>query len=797
MTKYKVEIQITLVAIIIATVIFTLGHFSYKNLSLIVYSIQKEAQPDNKLFLIKNISAELTTLEHSLRLYILSNNDEDLEQYNLHQKQIILNLRKLNVYRGKFNPEAALIDSIGKYSMEKLELWHEVLTLHLSRKNNKPSFSKIYSALDKTKTENKSSLMVINNNLSETSNIQYSEADTFLIERSPEFDAIKKKIKTLEKELNLKGKQSNILESQLMEKNIVLGKKINQLIAESEARTVNDFITKTKDADRLATITYKWLILFTFAAVVLLLAALFVLFNYLKKTRIYQRVLTEASIKTEKLALAKEQFAANVSHELRTPVNAIYGLTEQVLQKNNNDETKEMISAIFKSASHLKNIINDTLDFSKIQANKIRFESVSFSPVELFEDVFTFQKYEAEFKGIPVYFEWQGEKPEALFGDPLRLKQILINLISNAIKFTDKGEVRIKVKCSETTFENYELEIRISDTGIGIKKSDIALIFDEYVQIENKTGKKYSGTGLGLAIVKKLTELLKGTIKVESKTGEGTIVTVTLNFKKGGKVNQTGSESESFIISESIQNLKVLIADDEEYNRFLIKSILKNWGIQFKEVKNGNEAIAETKHEHFDIILMDLNMPGINGIEATKIITRNNPQVTIIATTAVNEESDQKACISAGMKGYLLKPFSEKDLYNAIIAAVQPEKNDSNKGINQKIKFDELLHLANGDIKFMQEMIRLFIKSAESGIVNIEIAINNKNHKNVFENAHKLAAPIKHIGDKNLYDSLKKLEKMATENENWEFVQTSFLQIKADLSELNQLLNSYLVEIET
>lgn len=796
MTKYKVELQITLVAVIIATVILTLGHFSYKNLSQIVYSIQKEAQPDNKLFLIKNIAAELTTLEHTLRLYIVTNNDEDLEQYNLHQKNIILNLRKLKVYKGKFSPEVALVDSMGKFSMEKLELWHEVFTLHLSEKRNSPSFSKIYSALDKPGTGTIASFNYNESFQAKKPGIK-NTTDTFVVDRSPEFDIIKKKIKTLEKELSKKGNQNNILESQLMGKNIVLGKKINQLIAEAESRAVNDFRNKTEEANRLAKLTYKWLALFTVTAVLFLLIAIFVLFNYLKKSRNYQLALTEASLKAEKLAQAKEQFAANVSHELRTPVNAIYGLTEQVLQKSNNEETKEMISAIFKSASHLKNIVNDTLDFTKIQANKIRFESESFSPLELFEDVFNLQKYEAEFKGIPVYFDWEGEKPEALVGDPLRLKQILINLISNAIKFTEQGEVRIKVKCIETNSEIYELEIQITDTGIGMEKSDIKLIFDEYVQIENKTGKKYSGTGLGLSIVKKLVEMQNGKIEVESTPGKGTKVTVGLSYKKGEKVIQPVTEGETLIIPGLLQNLNVLVADDQEYNRFLIKSIFQKWGIQFTEVKSGNEAIEEALSQKFELILMDLNMPGIGGIEAAKIITGNNSEIKIIATTAVNEQSDKQACINAGMKGYLLKPFSEKDLFDTINSVLQLEMKHSPVEISKQIKLGELMHLANGDMKFLEEMIRLYIKTAETGIANIENAITNENREMVAENAHKIAAPVKHIGAKNLFNNIKKLENMAKENGDWKLIFTNSQQIKKELTELNQILNSYLTEMKT
>lgn len=794
MTKYKVEIQITLVAIIIAMVVFTLGHFSYKNLSQIVNSIQKEAKPDNKLFLIKNIAAELTILEHTLRLYILTNNDNDLEQYNTHQKNIILNLRKLNVYKGKLNQEAALTDSVEKFSMEKLILWHEVLTLHLSQKENSPSFSKIYSALEKTKNRTRTSN---SGNNDEEQRIKNAETDTFLIERSPEFDIIKKKIKTLEKELSQKGIQNNILESQLIEKNINLGKKINALIAEAELRAENDFRMKTKEADRLAAKTYKWLSLFSFTTLILLLTALFVLFSYLKKSRIYQSALSEASEKAEKLARAKEQFVANVSHELRTPVNAIYGLTEQLLQKNKNNDNKEMISIVFKSAGHLKNIVNDTLDFSKIQSGKISFESVPFSPFALFEEIYTLQKYEADEKGIPVYLNWQGEKPETLIGDPLRLKQILINLISNAVKFTEKGEVKIQVFCSATYGKRYQLEIQIADTGIGMKKSDIGLIFDEYVQIKNETGKKYSGTGLGLSIVKKLVEMQNGEIKVESKSGKGTTVTVILNFDAGEKTTEANSAEELLKIPESMQKLYVLIADDEEYNLFLIKSIFQKWGIRYKEATNGNNAISSAQNEHFDVILMDLNMPGISGIEAAKTIMANDPKTFIIATTAANEPSEKQTCSNAGMQGFLLKPFSEKDLFEVLVNVAQPATNSLPEDYSQQIKFSELLHLANGDRKFLDEMIRLFIKSAETGISKIETEINAKNWDMVFENAHKLAAPAKHIGAKNLYDNIKKLEKLTRGTVDQVSVLKLFDELKNEITKLNQILTSYLQETET
>jgi CheY-like chemotaxis protein len=330
-----------------------------------------------------------------------------------------------------------------------------------------------------------------------------------------------------------------------------------------------------------------------------------------------------------------------------------------------------------------------------------------------------------------------------------------------------------------------------------MKENDLHVIFDEYVQIDNKTGKKYSGTGLGLSIVKALVELQKGTIKIESKLGKGTQVTVKICYQRAEQDDINKAVSEILIIPESLKNLNILIADDEEYNRFLIKSILQKWGVKYKEAKNGIEVISLTQNEKFDIILMDLNMPEMNGITAAKTITKYHSDIVIIAITATNDQVDQLACINAGMKGFLLKPFSEKDLFDTLTTVLPAEKNKIHSGLYQQINMDELSRLANGDKKFLKEMILLFIKSSETGIINMEKAINNKNLESVFENAHKMAAPTKHIGVIQLYNNIKKLEKLAQQNKPIESVSQVFQQIKKEVTELNVILKSHLIEIET
>jgi CheY-like chemotaxis protein len=338
------------------------------------------------------------------------------------------------------------------------------------------------------------------------------------------------------------------------------------------------------------------------------------------------------------------------------------------------------------------------------------------------------------------------------------------------------------------------MEIRVIDTGIGINEKNLNFIFDEYVKIENATGKKYSGTGLGLSIVKKLVELQGGKIKLESNPGKGTTVTVNINYREGDSANLKQLINEAIEIPESFKKLSVLIADDEEYNRFLLKSILQKWGLRFKEAKNGIEVVNAAHNEHFDLILMDLNMPEMNGIEAAKAVTQSSPDIIIVAVTAANDEADQQECFKAGMKGFLFKPFSEKDLFEKINSVIR-----SNSEINQsvdlkdQINISEFSRLAGGDDKFLAEMIQLFIKSMESGIAGIEDAIKTEKWNAVYENAHKMAAPLKHIGASQLYGKVKQLEKISQEPATIASVSPVFRGIKFEIEKLNAMLKSHIV----
>ncbi len=818
MSKYRIEIQVTIIALIIGAVLVTSGYYAYKSLSEIVFTIHKETRPDNRLFLMKDIANDLNALENNVRLYSLTSNKSDLKLYDTIQNNIIQSIQYLSELSIEDPTERMLTDSLAILSAEKLDLWNSVLNLHLSAEAKTPGFTELYTKLEEQKTDTITREVEVkqkglignifggkkdtipNNAEAEPKGLLKSifggkstKVDTTIVEVPIQKDSIKQEIQNIETKIAEEDKRISRRETQLIEKNLVLTKKINQLITKSENIEKAALVTRTNEADLLAETTYTRLALFTIVAVILLLIALFVFLNYLRKSRSYQLALQKAKNEAENLAKAKEQFASNVSHEVRTPVNAIFGLAEQLLQQKTDYELKEQISVIAQSANHLRNIINDTLDFSKIQSNKLKIDAVHFSPEKVFKEVLNLEQNEANKKGIELNFESEGAIPDALVGDPVRLKQILLNLIGNSIKFTDEGNVTLMVKSIKKKYLMYHLEITISDTGIGIPKENINHIFEEFVQLENQSGKKFSGTGLGLSIVKKLVELQKGSIKVSSVENVGTEIKVSIPYPQGKVENIEELKFDLIRIPEIYKNLKVLIADDEEFNVFLMKAILKKWGISYKIVSDGNEVVDIAVKENFDFILMDIRMPGKSGIEATREILAQAPDTKIIAVTATNEDFDKEKCLDAGMKGFLLKPFSERELFdqfNNLTKLISDRKTSANN--NQKINMKDAKHFANGDKAFLKEMSGLFLKSTNNGLDDIHKAIAVKDYTTIAEVCHKMAAPCKHFHATDLYNSIKLIEEEAKKNSDWAEINTNVKYLETEIMEVNKIIGEVL-----
>lgn len=376
--------------------------------------------------------------------------------------------------------------------------------------------------------------------------------------------------------------------------------------------------------------------------------------------------------KAELANKAKSEFLANISHEIRNPMNAIIGMAGALLKTELTDDQKKYINSIRISSSNLMNLINDILDFSKIEAKQIEIYNTDFNLNDVVDEVVTMFENQAVEKNLQLNYIIADDVETNLHGDSFKLKQILTNLLNNAIKFTDEGQVKIFVTQESSNQKAVRIKIAITDTGIGIKESDFNKIFNIFTQLDSTPSKKYQGTGLGLSIVKKLTDLLSGNITFESKYGKGATFTVQLPFA----ISKNKAVNYGDIFKESkpdvdIGKIKVLLAEDDGINQLYLKGFLESYKWKVITAFNGEQAVQKYKKEHFDIILMDGQMPKMDGFEATKEIRKyeeeeNRNYTPVIAITGYAVKGDRERFIEAGMDDYITKPINETKLIEVI-----------------------------------------------------------------------------------------------------------------------------------
>ena len=392
----------------------------------------------------------------------------------------------------------------------------------------------------------------------------------------------------------------------------------------------------------------------------------------ISKQKKYDEELFEAKYKAEidkeiaeNATLAKQQFLSNMSHEIRTPMNAIIGFTKVMLKTDLSDKQKEYLQAIKSSGNTLIVLINDILDLAKVDAGKMIFTAAPFKIADSIAMILHLFETKFQEGNLELVKRFDAKIPEIVLGDSVRLHQILINLVSNAIKFTTKGTITVSVVLISEDDKKVNLEISVADTGIGIPENKIDAIFENFEQATNVTSSLYGGTGLGLAIVKQLVEKQGGTISVVSKINEGSTFSFQLSFQKTS--TKLLVENELVLNVDKSLNVKVLVVEDVKLNQLLMRTILDDFNFQWDMADNGQIAIDKLKTNTFDIILMDLQMPIMNGFEATKYI-RNEMKLTIpiIALTADVTSVDLEKCKEAGMNDYISKPLDEKILFGKI-----------------------------------------------------------------------------------------------------------------------------------
>ncbi|AET69946.1 putative ATPase [Desulfosporosinus orientis DSM 765] len=508
--------------------------------------------------------------------------------------------------------------------------------------------------------------------------------------------------------------------------------------------------------------------------------------------------LKTTNLQLEQANQAKTEFLAKMSHEMRTPLHGIFGMASLIQKGRLLPEQGEHLKSIIDSAQVLLEIINQILDSSKVEANRIELEEKTFDITFLLEELIPGFLVKAQEKGLQVKIESTPDTFSGLRGDPLRIKQILANLLSNAIKFTEKGLIQVRYSVIPQNPATHEegapatLEMSIEDSGIGIPQDKLDYIFEDFTQVDSSISRKYGGTGLGLAITKKLLDLMKGSITVESRLGQGSKFQCRIPLRLSGENWTVNKEGNSNPPSKNCQfqdlgKLKVLVAEDDAVSRKYVQALLHYLGCNAKMVLNGLEVLEELKAREYDCVIMDKNMPELDGIETTRRIRRNEAltgkHLPIIALTASALAGDREKLLAAGMDYFITKPIHEAHLIQLLEGIQQGDLPRMSAHQPQSLLMDRSVFLAEAELygdEVVLDIVEKFLTDYEKMLILIEETIQKADFERIRKNAHRLASTLSIFHSSELVSLAQGLEQKALDHE-LEDLRTGFRELKAKI----------------
>lgn len=471
--------------------------------------------------------------------------------------------------------------------------------------------------------------------------------------------------------------------------------------------------------------------------------------------------LADAKNKAEEASVAKEAFLANMSHEIRTPLNAIIGMIRELSREELSNKQQTYLSHTDTAARHLLSIVNSILDISKIEAGELELDEHDFSLEALIANIKSILYMKASTKQLQLSCSISDAVWPAHLGDSSRIRQVLINLMDNAIKFTLEGFVKLSVQVQSEDDKNQTISIRIEDSGIGMDAAYLKQLFSKFSQAEKSTSRRFGGTGLGMSITREIIKMMGGTIEVESSQGKGTTFYIEITLHKGD-INKL---SDQIIDNERLlQDIHILLVEDNVMNRFIANKSLSHFGCTVDEAENGLVALDLLKLNHYDLILMDIQMPELDGVETTKFIRRElNMDIPIIAVTANAFKKDIDLYLSIGMNAYVTKPFEEKALFETIVGQLDWRKPNapSTAALSNYYNTEQLRTISRGDDKFVRNMIDIFVGHTPPSLEELNAALIRKDYPTVARIAHRMKPGIDSMGIRQLDGIAREIELQA------------------------------------
>ncbi|MEL7003349.1 MAG: ATP-binding protein [Bacteroidota bacterium] len=587
------------------------------------------------------------------------------------------------------------------------------------------------------------------------------QPDTLILN---EVRAILKEVRQRE---NAQRRQEINKELELLEANSLIIDQVRGIIKNLEEQETHYYKEQKSKASELVKDNLTMIFFIVIIALLGCFLGIILIISDITKSNFLKKRLVKAKARAEKLAQAREHFLANVSHEIRNPLNVVMGYTERLLREVKEKQHKSYATAIHHSSSHLVSLVNDILDISKINAGALHLNHVTFDLNELLNETFETFNGRSIQKGIKMTKNFENVDT-SVSGDPVRLKQILFNLLDNAIKFTIRGEIKIEASHKPLMGDMINLNLKVSDTGIGIDTVKQLNIFDHFFQADSSTTKNRSGTGLGLSICKKLVNAMGGNITVTSKPNYGSTFSVNVRLQKSlVEVDGTKANNANDVKTE-ILPIKVLAIEDDHFNRSLLEIILKSNVELVHTVSNPYDALKNVTEYYYDLIITDIHMPEMDGVELLRQVRQQgiNRSTPVIAVTA-NSTKDRRIWLEGcGFHGIIYKPYSEKNIMEMIKQVTQQENVVSPPPVDKvsSLDFRSLIVFAGDDHQLIIELLEVFHTNALKDVELMNRLFNEGNLQHLKQHIHKMSSPFSQLGAKHIVPIMRSVETRSSLN---------------------------------